>query len=72
MFMELVKSFNTANHKIIMEILDTYGGTPKFGFAIRRMYENTVVRLIIGKCNTSVDFTTVVKKGDGIAPVLFL
>ena len=72
MFADLVKAFDTANHELLMEILDTYGGPPKFVSAIKRMYANTKVRLIIGKIDTSIPFTVGVKQGDSMAPVLFL
>ena len=72
MFVDLVKAFNTANHEILMTILDTYAGLPICVSTIKRMYENSVVRLILGKVDTAIDFTTGVKQGDSMVPVLFL
>ena len=72
MFADLVKAFDTANHELLMEILDTYGGPPKFVSAIKRMYENTVMILILGKVDTAFDFTAGAKQEDSMAPILFL
>ena len=36
------------------------------------MYQDSVVRLIIGAINTSIPFKGGVKQGDSIVPVLFL
>ena len=40
--------------------------------AIKRMYSNNKVRLIIGKIDTSIPFKVGLKQGDSVAPVLFL
>ena len=39
---------------------------------IKRMYDKSVVNLIIGKVETSIEFKVGVKQGDIMAPVLFL
>ena len=71
-FTDLVKAFNTSYQKLLIAILARYGAPPRFCSAIRRMYENCVVRLIIGKIDTSIPFKVGVKQGDSMAPVLFL
>ena len=71
-FADLVKAFDTSNHKLLIEILKRYGCPPKLCSAIKRMYDDSVVRLIIGKCDTSIPFKVGVKQGDSMAPVLFL
>ena len=38
MFDDLVKDFDTSNHKLMVEILNKYGCPPKLFSAIRRMY----------------------------------
>lgn len=48
MFSDLVKAFDTSNHILMIKILKKYGCPPKLCSAIRRMYENNKVRLIIG------------------------
>ena len=48
MFADLVKAFDTSNHKPMMEILNKYGcPLPKSFSAIRRMYTDNKVRLIL-------------------------
>ena len=71
-FDDLVKSFNTSNHVLMIKILRKYGCPKKLCSTIRRMYINNKVRLIIGKIDTSIPFEVGVKQGDSVAPVLFL
>ena len=72
MFADIVKAFDTSNHKLMVEILNKYGCPPKLCSAIRRMYTDNNVRLIIVKIDISIPFEVGVKQGDIIAPVLFL
>ena len=72
MFADLVKAFDTSNHKLIVEIFKTYGCPPKLCSAIRRIYTDNNVRLILGKIDISIPFEVDVKQGDRVAPVLFL
>ena len=68
MFADLVKYFDTSNHKLLISILGRYGAPPRFCFAIIIMYENSVVRLIIGKFCTSIPFKVGVKQGYSMSP----
>ena len=72
MFADLVKAFDTSNHIILMEILRKYGCPPKLCSAIKLMYSNNKVRLIIGKIDTSPPFEVGMKQGDSVAPVFYL
>ena len=72
MFADLVKAFDTSNHKLMVEILAKYGCPPKLRSAIRRMYSDSKVRLILGDTDISISFEVGVKQGDSVAPVLFL
>jgi hypothetical protein len=72
MFADLVKAFDTSNHKLMVAILKKYGCPPKLCSAIRRMYTDNNVRLILGKIDLSIPFEVGVKQGDSVAPVLFL
>ena len=49
MFADLVKAFDTSNHKLMVAILKKYGCPPKLCSTIRRMYTDNNVRLILGK-----------------------
>ena len=72
MFADLVKSIDTSNHKLMVEILKKYGCPPKVCSEIRRMYIDNNERLIIGKIDISIPFEVGVKQGGIVAPVLFL
>ena len=56
----------------MVKILKKYGCPPKLSFAIRRIYTDIKVILILGKINIPIPFEVVVKQGYSIAPVLFL
>ena len=68
LFANLVKAFDTSNH----ELLERYVCLLNLHSAIARMYKDSVVRLMIGKIETSIPFEVGVKQGDSIAPVFFL
>ena len=61
MFADLVKAFDTSNHKPMVEILKKYGCPPKLCSTIRRMYTDNNVRLILGKIDISIPFEVGVK-----------
>ena len=72
MFADLVKAFDTSNHKLMVEILNKYGRPPKLCSAIRRMYTDNKVILILGNIDISIPFEVGVKQGDSVAPILLL
>ena len=51
-FTDPVKDFNTSNHTLLIAILGKYGAPPRLLSAIKRMYEKSIVKLIIGKVET--------------------
>ena len=71
-FTDLVKYLKTSNHALLIAILGKYCAPPKLRSEIKRMYDKNIVKLIIGKVETSIDFKVGVKQGKNIAPVLFL
>ena len=71
-FADLVKAFDTSNHKLMVMILAGYGCPPNLCDTITRMYKDSVVKLVIGKFETKIDFKVGVKQGDSVAPVPFL
>ena len=71
-FADLVKAFDTSNHALLIAILGKYGAPPRLRSAIKRMYDKIIVKLIISKVETSIDFKVVVKQGDRMAWVIFL
>ena len=71
-FVNLVKAFDTSNHQLMVMILARYGCPPNLCDTITRMYKYSVVKLVIGEFETTIDFKVGVKQGDSVAPVLFL
>ena len=69
---DLVKDFETPNHALIIAILGKYGSPPRLYSEIKRMYKKSMVNIIIGKVEKSIDFKVGVKQGDSMYPVLFL
>ena len=54
LFADLVKAFDTSNHVLIIKVLQRYGCPPNLRSAIERMYKNSIVRLKIGKSDTTI------------------
>ena len=71
-FTDLVKALNTSNHALLIAILVKYGAPPRLRLSIKRMYDKSIVNLIIGKDETSIEFKVGVKQGDSMDPLLFL
>ena len=71
-FADTVKAFDASNHALLIAILGKYGAPPRLCSAIKHMYNKIIVKLIIGKVETSIELKVVVKQGDSMAPVLFL
>ena len=71
-FADLVKAFDASNHVILLAILGKYGARPRLRSAIKHMYDKSIVNLVIGKLDTSIDFKVGFKQGDSMSPVIFL
>jgi hypothetical protein len=48
-FVDLVKAYDTANHELLLTLLEKYGAPPLFVSAVERMYQDLVVVLKIEK-----------------------
>jgi hypothetical protein len=48
-FVDLVKAYDTANHDLLLEVLEKYGAPPKFVAAIKTIYTDLKVVLKIDK-----------------------
>ena len=71
-FADLVKAFNNSNNALLIVILGKYGAPPIIFSVIKRMYDKIIVKLVIGKVETSIDFKVGFKQGYIMAPVIFL
>ena len=71
-FVDLVKAYDTANHDLLLKILEKYGAPPKFIAAIKTMYTDLRVVLKIDKEIQEILQSVGVRQGDNMAPVLFL
>ena len=69
--MDLVKSFDTVDHTLMLQILKKYGAPPKLCSSIAIMYKDLKVVLKIGKTEETMSQTVSVRQGDCMAPVLF-
>jgi hypothetical protein len=71
-FVDLIKVYNTANHKLLIDILLCYGTPPKFVTAIETIYHNNTCVLKIENKVTEIPLSVEVRQGDNMVPVLFL
>ena len=71
-FIDLFKALNTSKHALLIAKMGKYGAPPRLYIAIKRMYEKSVVKIIIVNIEASIDFKVGVKQGDSMALVLFL
>jgi hypothetical protein len=71
-FVDLVKAYDTANHVLLIDILQKYGAPPKFATTIENIYRNNTCILKIETEITKIPQTVGVRQGDNMAPVLFL
>ncbi len=71
-FVDLVKAYNTANHDLLLCILENFCAPTKFVASIHTMYTNLVVVLRIKKEIQEILQSVGVRQGDNMAPVLCL
>ena len=70
-FVDLVKAYDTANHELLVRLLEKYGAPPKFVAAVRTMHTNNEVVLKIEKEIEEFMQGVGVCQADNMAPVLF-
>ena len=71
-FADLVKAFDTSNYQLMVMILAKYGCPPNLCDTIERMYNDSVVKLVIGQFETTIEFKVGVKQGESVSPVQLL
>jgi hypothetical protein len=71
-FIDLVKAYDTANHALLLRILEQYGAPPKFVTAIEMIYKDNIAVLKIENEVLEIPQTVGVQQGNNMAPILFL
>jgi hypothetical protein len=71
-FIDLVKAYDTANHKLLIELLARYGAPRKLCDIVERLYSDLTVTINVEGIKVIVKQTSGVRQGDNLSPVLFL
>jgi hypothetical protein len=72
LFVDLIKAFDTANHRMLFALLEKFGAPKELIDPIVRLHKNFKLKFKLGKKEVLINYTTGVKQGDNIAPSLFL
>ena len=71
-FVDLVKAYDTTNHKLLIDILCQYGAPPKFATAIEMIYRNNTCVLKIKNEIRKIPQSVGVSQGDNARPLPLL
>ena len=71
-FMDLVKAFDTAYHKLLLQLLKKIGIPDKIIRVVEKLYTDFRMEFKIGKVKETIDYLTGLKQGDVLAPTIFL
>jgi hypothetical protein len=72
LFVDLVKAFDTIDRELLFEILAKFGIPQSMIFVIRRLYDETEIKISVGTEKGNIKNTMGVKQGDAMAAVLFI
>ena len=71
LFINLVKAFDTVNHKFVLLVSKKYGMPKEFVSVINRMYQNFELTFSVGEATSFIPYTIGVYQGNNLAPILF-
>ena len=71
-FADLVKAFESIDHKLLFVLLEKYGIPNRPLRSIKNLYKNFKIKLKIGKYKSLIDYTAGVKQGDNLTPIIFI
>ena len=60
-FAELIKTFDTINHEMILKLLSAFGVPKRHLRVIKKLYKDFKIELSIGKYKKYADYSTGVK-----------
>ena len=69
MFIDLVKAYDTADHELLIKVLEKYGVRPTIRRIVATLYENLVISLTIGSEKVELHRGVGVRQEDNMAPV---
>ena len=76
MYVGRVRRFNKAldsiNHELLFKLLETFGIPDWVITVIKNLYKKIKIKLMVGKFVNFVNYSTGVKQGDNLAPILFI
>lgn len=71
-FVDLVKAYDSIQHKLIDETLAIFGVPSDIRSWVRKLYNGSTVKLKVGKIESLIAYGCGVKQGDSLAPLLFI
>ena len=71
-FVDLIKAFDSINHELLFKLLEKFRLPDRVIMVIKNLYKHFKIKLTVGKCVNFVDYSTGVKQGDNLAPILFI
>ena len=71
-FADLIKAFDSIHHGLMFELLKKFGVPTRPLNVIKKLYKNFMIEIKVGKKKTLIDYSTGVKQGDNLAPILFI
>jgi hypothetical protein len=72
LFIDLIKAFDMANHEMLFALLKKFGAPTSLVESIRKLHRDFRLKFKLGLKEVLIEYSTGVKQGDNIAPVLFL